>query len=121
MGVVDGQRRKGGEKERKREGVEESWEAGRDSEPAERQREWVERRAGVAEVGGGAESSWVGRWAGGAARGWALEGEAEAEEGGGSCAGKEECSGGNRSGSSLHSSEVTGIWQAASWVPGTAR
>lgn len=64
MGVVDGQRRKGGEKERKREGVEESWEARRGREVAERQGEWVERKAGVAEAVGGAESGWVGRWAG---------------------------------------------------------
>lgn len=34
---------------------------------------------------------------------------------------KEECSGGNHSGSSLHSWEVTKSWQAVGWLPGTSQ
>lgn len=59
MGAVDGQRREGAGKERKREGVEESWEARRGSEVAE---VGVQGVAGWEGGLGGLGAGWRGGW-----------------------------------------------------------
>lgn len=112
MGVVGGQRRRG-EKERKREEFEESFEG---RQRAREAGEWAESKAWGGRGRWGIRKRLGGKWGSGAGmRGWGRGGwEQHMDE---PC--RKECSGGNRCGSSLHSSEVTESWQAAGWVPGT--